>query len=604
MRRQARSRVRVGMITIDSETQAIDQRPAYPPEPVGFGIKVDDAPGVYHAWGHPTENNTTYEDARRVLASLWDTDHPLLFQNANFDLEVLCKYMDLPMPHWSRVHDTQFLLYLYNPHARSLSLKPSAEALLDWAPEEQDRLRDWVYANVRGGANKGWGAHIAKAPGGLTGEYCIGDVDRTRGLYSFLEPYIQKNGMGAAYEVERELRPILLDSERLGMRLDMPRLEQDHEVFSKAFHAADEEIREMLGAPGLNLNSGVELADAIDAAGLAGEWVLTPTGKRSTSKANLMAAVRHPRLLAMLGYRGALKTCLGTFMEPWLELGTASGGRLHTHWHQTRNPEGNGTRTGRISSSKPNLTNVPNELSEAPEGYPALPHMREYTIPDEGMVWLKRDYSSQEVRVAAHFEDGELMDRYEQNPAFDPHQFASDVIRETTGYLLPRKKVKITAFSLIYGSGIKNLSAQLDVPYPEASQTKEMYLGALPGLRKLMGDIKRRGERSLPVRTTGGRVIFSEPPLNGRSFAYKLLNHLIQGSSADITKQAMINYHNSRAHGQMLAQVYDELNIQVPIEHKDTEMALLKEAMEVVPLDVLLLTEGYEGKNWREADKD
>ena len=304
--------------TIDYETLGIGPRPhEYPPKPVGVGIKHNDQPGVYLSWGHPEENNCTEEEAVQRLREIWASGEPLLFQNGRFDLEVAEAHHGLPYPDWERVHDTQFLLYLYDPHARQLGLKPSSERILDWPAEEQDRLRAWVLGHVAEATGKTWGAYICRAPGDLVGEYCIGDVDRTWALFEYLYPYILENGMEEAYNRERELAPILVQMEQHGIRLDMPKLEADLEVYEASFDTISNQLMDKLGD--INFNSGQQLAHALIDRGYVEEASLprTPTGKLSTSQEALQSAVDNPTLLPMLAYRGALKTCLSTFMRPW-----------------------------------------------------------------------------------------------------------------------------------------------------------------------------------------------------------------------------------------------------------------------------------------------
>lgn len=597
------------MYTLDYETVGIDSRPHYPPKPVGVGIKHDDEAGYYLGWGHPEDNNCTEQEAVTALQQIWASGEPLLFQNGKFDLDVAEVHHDLPFPSWERIHDTQFLLYLENPHARQLGLKPSAERILDWPPEEQDRLKQWILGHVPEARPSTWGAYICRSPGTLCGEYCIGDVDRTRALYNHLYPHIVEGGMEGAYDRERRLMPILLGAERFGMRVDIGKLEQDALVFESAFVKANEAIYTACGSDSINLDSPAQVGPALIKQGhiVESRLLLTPTGKLSLAKDSLAGAVDNIDLLHMLRYRGALKTCLSTFIRPWAVMGNEAGGRLHTTWHQTRGAqEKGGTRTGRLSSSHPNLTNVPNDLARnttPPTGFPSLPLMRSYLLPEEGHVWLKRDYSSQEIRVLAHFEDGALMRQYIDNPNLDPHQFAADLIEQLTGHGLDRADTKRIAFSILYGSGIKALAADLMVEFYLAKQFKELYNAAFPDVAELNADIKKRGDQGLPVRTVGGRLIFAESGKNGRSFSYKLLNHLIQGSASDITKQGVINY--AEAGGcQMLALVHDENNVSCPADQVDAQAKLMGECMADVPgFDVPLTSDLYLGTNWETAQK-
>jgi len=598
-------------LVLDFETKPILPRPEYPPAPVGLAYwdRATDKRG-YIRWGHPTGNSGTEAQARELYQTAVDQQRTLCFQNAKFDMEVAHVHWDIPMPHWSLVEDTQYLIYLYDPHAPTLSLKPASERILNMPPDEQDAVKAWVLArwkdiNFLKLRRDAWGAYIGNAPGDLVAPYAVGDVLRTGQMFDKLMPYIIENGMQASYDRERRLMPVLLRSERHGIRTDQERLEYDTDLFTGVMHDADTMLCNWLGGK-FNPNSNVELADALSAAGMAeGGFLTTPTGKRSTSRASLTQAIRHKPLLELLAYRGALATALGTFMRPWALQAGRTGGRLHTIWHQTRNDSGKGTRTGRVSSSQPNFTNVPNPLDfNPPFGLPRIPILRDYLLPDVGHVWLKRDYSSQEVRILAHFEDGKLMVLYQGDPSLDPHQWASDFIRTTTGHVLNRGEVKIIAFSIIYGAGAPHLSSQLNCEKHQAYALKALYLNAMPDVKVLMEDIKARGKQGMAVRTIGSRLIYAEDPVDGRDFAYKLLNHLIQGSAADATKEALVRWDDETEESVMMAQVYDEINISAPFDVAEQEMLILRDSMEGVEMDVRLLSEGFRGASWADADRN
>ncbi len=163
------------MLTFDFETQAIEPRPSYPPEPVG--IAYDDGRKIkYLAWGHPSNNNADYVDGVDLLEEHWQGS--LLCHNAAFDIAVAHEVLGLPLPHGQRVNDTMFLAFLLDPYG-DLGLKPLAERYLGLPPTERDAVRDWLYDNKVVRRNvKRWGAYIAQAPGDLVGRYAIGDVER------------------------------------------------------------------------------------------------------------------------------------------------------------------------------------------------------------------------------------------------------------------------------------------------------------------------------------------------------------------------------------------------------------------------------------------
>lgn len=574
------------MITLDFETEAIESWPNFPPKPVGLAI-LDDEGGEarYLSWGHPgAGNNSTYTEVLRILKSVWAQE--LLFHHAAFDIQVAMKYFGLPFP--PNVHDTQFLLFLDNPHT-NLSLKPSADRLLGMAPTEQKELENYIRSH--GHNVKEWGAFISTAPASLVAPYAIGDVVRTRAIFDLL--YDKYNG--APYQRELKLLPIVVEATMRGIRLDVAGLEEEANKFEKILLVANRVIRHVLNSPDLDVNSPNALADALEAAGKVGQWVLTPKGKRSVSKENLPKAVADPEVLALLRYRGAVETCLSMFARPWLAMGSTTG-RLHPSWNQVRGAD-YGARTGRLSSSEPNFQNVPTEFEGLviPPGFPDIIHLRDYLLPEDGHVWVKRDYSQQELRILAHFEDGSLLEAYKSNPSLDVHDYAAELIKTYTGHVYKRKATKIVSFTLVYGGGIPALSDKLEAPPHEAALLKTVYLDTFPDVRDLMEEVKARGKRGASVLTTGGRSIFAEES----KAAYKLLNHLIQGSAADITKESIVRWHAVKEPGdKFLATVHDENNISADAGTWERSMRRLAEAMYSVELDIPLLSEGFVGKTW------
>jgi len=590
------------MWTIDFETDAIAGNPTVnPPKPVGVATKRPGYKSVYRSWGHPSGNTHTFEEAKAHLHKIVDSGAPLLFHNAKFDLSVMRQWFGI-LPKANPIHDTMFMIALYDPYAATFSLKPSAERILNIAPEEQDALHDWIMAHVPQATHKTAGAYIALAPAEIVKPYARGDVDRTEALYLFLKDKIPL----AAYDRERALLPIIMKSEQRGVNVDEHRLCEDMAGYEGALLRLNDKIHGLLKNDSVNLDSGTELANALDSAGFIGEWQLTPTGKRSTSRDNLERAIANPKVLGLLQYRGALSHCLSSFGRPWVALVREYNGRLHPDWNQVRQARGDdikGTRTGRLSCGKPNFQNMPNEYEVAiPKGFPALPIMRQYLIPDKGYVWLKRDYSQQELRILAHYSDGRLLARYKANPRIDAHEETSALITEHTGLTLPRKHVKITGFSTIYGAGVFGLSQQLKVIPHEAKQVRDAYYAALPEVPELMKECQKIGRSGGSITTWGGRSYASEPPklVNGRmmEFHYKLLNYLIQGSAGDCTKESIIRWNSAKGNGQFLATVHDENDIQAPKEDWKREMGYLRRAMESIEFDVQMLSDGFYGNTW------
>jgi DNA polymerase I-like protein with 3'-5' exonuclease and polymerase domains len=621
-------------IYLDFETLPIQNRPRHPPEPVSFSLQLPSwrAPRFF-SWGHRTgENNTTKGRATQILKeaySLVSEKHPLCMQNAKFDLDVAEVHMDCKLPDWRCVQDTMFLLFLNDPHQRELGLKPSAERILGLAPEEQDAVKDWILAHKKqleqafpeivetyaGIKPSTAGAFIAYAPGNIVEAYANGDIIRTKKLFEALhyDVTVTRN-MKAAYERELQLLPILLRNEREGVRVDVAALERDREVYAAAQAKADAWLRKALKAPGLDLDKDEATAKALKAADALTQWTQTPTGRDSVSKKNMKLSHFHDqKVAAAYGYRQKCATTLETFVRPWLRF--TDEGWMHTNWNQVRQPRGSdtgGTRTGRPSTDSPNFLNMPkNVKDDSAQGFimpkhiaglPDLPRVRSYILADDAKsVVGRRDFSQQEVRILAHYEDGALLRAYIENPYMDVHEFTRRAIEDLTGNDVGRSITKTLMFGYIYGQGIGSLAEKLERAVDEVKSIRNAQMSVLPGLKELSSELKAMAKRNEPMRTWGGREYYCEEPklINGRmcSFEYKLINYLCQGSAADVTKESIIRYDAAKREGRFMLSVYDENNISVPKKALKSEMLILRDCMMGVELDVPLLSDGEWGPN-------
>lgn len=626
---------------IDFETLPIEDRPHYPPCPVGVSIILPGGKERYYAWGHLEGNNCSWGEARDALVKAYACKDGILFQNGKFDLDVSEVHMGLKIPEWQHIHDTMLLLFLDDPHQTELGLKPAAARLLNEPPEERDAVVDWLMEHqplkhlgvrlTRGKQGEHYaGAYVAFAPASVTGPYANGDTRRTRDIFKLLWPKTKKRGMLGAYDRERELLPILLQMERRGIQLDHARIRVDVARYQQVQRDVDSWILKRLKAPSdLNLDSGDQLMAAMLKAGVADEDLAlrTTTGKLSTSKDSLIQAVSDKSFLGVMRYRAALKTILGTFMEPWLREADRTGGLISTSWNQVRAPSGDsnvGTRTGRLSASR--FMNMPKEfnaifrheekdpkaakkLPACPiKGLPSLPVARSYICPFEGHVLIDRDYSQQEPRILAHFDGGDLMDKYNAEPWIDFHDYAKMEL-EKYGLFYERKPVKNTNLGLIYGMGAPKLAVKNDMSVQDSKVLRDAILKLYPGLKDMYKQMKLREQQNEPVRTWGGREYYCEPPrlVDGkiRHFDYKLVNVLIQGSAADCTKEAVLRW-NREVHRRgkqhewfLILTVHDQLTASVPIDEIVEGMALLQEVMQSVEFDVPMLSEGaYSFTNW------
>tara|TARA_R110000772_G_scaffold2839_1_gene10318 strand:- start:29328 stop:31232 length:1905 start_codon:yes stop_codon:yes gene_type:complete len=622
-------------VTLDFETDKIQNRPVYPPKPVGLAIRWPDGVSEYLSWGHPSGNNCTLEDVMVELKYIWESRMPVLFFNAKFDLAVAQEGLGLPILPWNRVHDAQFLSFLADPHTKNLDLKSLSDTMLDWPPEELDEVSEWIWENRRelkakhGGSitrNKGkvvkpgvWFSHV---PAEILEPYAIGDVDRTWALFDHLYPLIAEYDMCDAYDRELKILPIFMENERDGMHVDLDALTKDVPAMQESLVRADELLRDMLGVPDLNIDADEQLADALSDAGviLEEDWVLTAKSKqRSVAKDNLpFSAFQDKEIGHIFFYRNRLTTALATFLVPWLAQASQRDGIISTNWNQVRGGDG-GTRTGRPSTSRPNFLNIPKEFKQEYDmpkgnkyGLSPLPYVRDYVLPDPGEVFIHRDFDGQEMRIFAHYSCGPLLDAYQADPDTDPHEMVGKETARLQEREYNRKKDrganKILNFQALYGGGIPAAAKAIGCSTAMARQYKEFHDKALPERTWLNDDIKHVLSKGDPIRTWGGRCYYAEPRkvIGGqmRDFLYKMINYLCQGSAADVTKEAIIRwYYHPKRTARFLVTVYDEINISAKEDEAEEQMALLKEVMESIEMDLLMKSSGKIGSRWGELEE-
>jgi DNA polymerase I-like protein with 3'-5' exonuclease and polymerase domains len=624
-------------ITIDFETKPIKPRPEYPPDPVGVGVWFPGKKTRYWAWGHKHGgNNCTKGEAAKPLREAWRSGRPLLFHHANFDLDVAEEFFDLGRPPVERVLCSMIEAFLWDPNEKDLGLKELCDKHLGMPPEERDAVRDWLYQHIPGmrRKKKAWAAHIWLAPGNLVAPYCCGDLTRTRKIHDFMYPWIIEMGMAEAYLRERRLMPVALKMERRGIPIDSKRLRADVAGWEDSILTADKWVRRRLRSRDLNLDSNDDLADALERANKVDEWILTdhPTDpKRSVAMDNLAEVVKDRELYAVLKYRASLGHSLKTNARPWL-VAAEKEGRIYPQWNQVRNAdEGKrrvfGARTGRMQST-PNVQNIsrkPMQVCFSEEEIKvllgmddelktmllpsnlkglvlALPWMRDYITARKRYVLLDRDYAQQELRILAHFMEGEVLEMYRKDPSIDFHLMATIGLNDMLSSSYARGVVKQVVLAIIYALGIAALAEKLGIEYEESKRLKNSIKALFPGVDRLEKALRKRARLDEPFRTWGGRVYYCEPPkvIDGvfRTFEYKMINTLIQGSAADNTKEAMIRYDEVAKEGETLLQAHDELLVHTEKKAAKEEMGILRDAMESVEFDVPMWTDGKWGPTW------
>lgn len=629
--------------TLDFETKPIEKFSPLPPEPVGLALKVDKQPSVYYSFGHINgQNNCTKEQVSKILIDICKDcrlfGSRMVFHNASFDLKVMkVHFPDIPYIPFNKVDDTLFLSVLHNPYEEKLGLKPLAEKYLGIPPEARDLMGEWLMEHIytpdgkklsdKPGGKEYFVKYTYCAPPELAGKYACMDTDMTYELCEQLLQNIKVTGQERAYERELALIPVIIDNELTGMRVNSELIERDLDEYGYYIDWLDDFIRDQLKAPGLNLNSPRQLCRAMLSAGILDETKLKrseKSGQYCMSKKTAGSAYKDQKFFKLMSYRNRIHTCHSTFMKPWSFMSKIDGKNLvYTSWNQVRSPRG-GTKTGRFSST-PNFQNLPGAASvedppheEIRNFFPGhdfwpLPEIRSYVVPwDKGWCLLDRDWSQQELKITGHFSTspegpGMLIKKYREDPSFDLHSYVGDTLRNQFGIDLKRKAVKTVNFGITYGEGAKGLSEALMISKEDAGRIRDAVLSTNIDLDYLYKVTRARDAKNQPIRTWGGRLYYTEPPIiyEGKKimFAYRLVNTLIQGSAGDIIKEVWTKIGPNTETRKTYLTVHDQFLISVPIENARKEMENLSHAMEDIDLDIPLTSDGkISYYNWAEME--
>ena len=400
-------------------------------------------------------------------------------------------------------------------------------------------------------------------------------------------------------EVELPLVEVLRDMEAAGVRMDVGKLKQAEATLTAELNALEQRIYTLSGAP-FNINSPKQVGELLfEKLKLDSKAKKSKTGQYSTSEEVLMGLKeKHEVVGAILEYR-ALSKLISTYIAT-LPSYIASDGKIHTTYNQTV------TATGRLSSSNPNLQNLPIRSERGR-------FIREAVIPDEGCLFLSADYSQIELRLMAHFSQDEHMLAAFRNGQ-DIHAATAARI-----YGLPieqitkdqRRKAKTANFGIIYGISAFGLAQQLDCSRTEAKQLIDDYFAAFPRVISYIESQKELARQRGYAETLFGRKRYlpdiTSQNATVRSFAERnAVNAPIQGTAADIIKMAMVSIHRRLKEeglkAQMIMQVHDELNFNVPVAEVDrVREIVVNEMQNAVHLSIPLIAECGVGENWLEA---
>lgn len=571
------------ILSLDTETTSTNPMEA---ELVGLSFAVEPKKAFYV----PVPANR--EDAVnlvKIFKPLYENEEIVkVGQNIKYDMEVLRNYgIELKGP----MFDTMIAHYVLQPELRH-NMDYMAEVYLNYQTIHIEELigeRGKNQKNMRD-----------LSPTDIY-EYACEDADITLQLKNALEPKLKEAGVADLfYQMEMPLVNVLAEMEMNGVRIDTEALKETSENFTKRMLDLEHQIHELAGES-FNVSSPKQVGDILfGKLQIAEKPKKTKTGQFVTSEEELQKyAAGNEIVTLILDYRG-LKKLLGTYVDALPKLINPRTGHIHTSFNQTV------TATGRLSSSDPNLQNIPVRGEDGKE-------IRKCFIPEDGCLFFSADYSQIELRVMAHLSgDKHMIEAFEHG--YDIHAATAakiygkemkDVTRDE------RTKAKRANFGIIYGITVFGLAERLGIDRNEAKQLIDGYFTTFPQVYDYMEQAKATAREQGYVETFFHRRRYL-PDINSRNatvrgFAERnAINAPIQGSAADIIKVAMIRiyerFKRENIQSKMILQVHDELNFSVlPEEKEQVERIVMEEMQNAYPLRVPLIADGGWGKNWLEA---
>ena len=571
------------IVSLDTETTSTNPIDA---ELVGLSFAAEEGKAFYVPIPDNREKAKTIVN---IFKPLYESPQIMkVGQNIKYDMEVLMRYgVNLSAP----MFDTMIAHYLLQPEQHH-GMDYLAETLLDYETIHIDTL-----IGPRGKSQKS----MREVPPALVCDYAAEDADMTLRLHNVLKPRLKEAGMEQLfYEIEMPLVPVLAQMETDGVLLDTDALAETSRTFTERMREIEQDIYREAGHE-FNIASPKQVGEV-----LFGEMKIvekpkkTKTGQYVTSEEVLQQLrTKSPIVGKILQHRG-LKKLLGTYVDALPKLINPRTGHIHTSFNQAV------TATGRLSSSDPNLQNIPVRGEDGKE-------IRRCFIPEPGCLFFSADYSQIELRVMAHLSGDENMTEAFRE-GHDIHAAtAARIYQEPIDSVSrdQRTKAKRANFGIIYGITVFGLAERLEISRDEARQLIDGYFDTFPRVRDYMERAKETARehgyaetffhrrRYLPDITSHNATV--------RNFAERnAINAPIQGSAADIIKIAMVRIHRRFAEegirSKMILQVHDELNFSVlPEEKERVERIVLEEMQHAYPLSVPLVADSGWGANWLEA---
>lgn len=571
------------ILSLDTETTSTD---AIDAELVGLSFAVEENEAFYVPV--PAEREEAQKIVNIFKPLYEDPQIMKVGQNLKYDLEVLARY---GVTLAGRMFDTMIAHYLIQPELRH-NMDYMAEAYLHYRTIHIDEL-----IGPKGKSQKS----MRDLPPADVYEYAAEDADITLKLKNRLEPELKRLGAEPLfYDIEMPLMPVLAEIEMQGVRIDTGSLKETSRVLTARMEEIEQRIYELAGER-FNIASPKQVGDI-----LFGKMKIvekpkkTKTGQYVTSEEVLQTLKgKHEIVADILEHRG-LKKLLGTYVDALPKLINARTGRIHTSFNQTV------TATGRLSSSDPNLQNIPVRGEDGKE-------IRRAFIPEPGCLFFSADYSQIELRVMAHLSgDENMIEAFREG--HDIHAAtAAKIYKEDIGGVTrdQRTKAKRANFGIIYGITVFGLAERLDISRDEAKQLIDGYFETFPAVRAYMEQAKESARSLGYVETLFGRRRYladiNSRNATVRGFAERnAINAPIQGTAADIIKVAMIRISRRfKAEGvksKMILQVHDELNFSVvPEERELVERIVMEEMQGAFDMRVPLTADCGWGANWLEA---
>ena len=571
------------IISLDTETTSTN---AIEAELVGMSFSVEENKAFYV----PVSANR--EEALRIVnifKPLYENKKILkVGQNIKYDLEVLANY---GVTLKGKMFDTMIAHYV---------LQPELYHNMDYLAEIYLKYKTIHIEELIGPKGKGQKNMRDLNPQDVY-EYAAEDADITLKLKNILEKELEKAGVEHLfYDIEMPLMPVLASMEMNGVCLDTVSLKETSEVLTNRLKIIENKIYELSGET-FNIASPKQVGEILfDKLKIVEKAKKTKTGQYVTNE-EVLQGLKHKHEIVgnILEHRG-LKKLLGTYVDALPSLINKRTGRIHTSFNQTI------ASTGRLSSSDPNLQNIPVRGEEGKE-------IRKAFIPEPGCLFFSADYSQIELRVMAHLSNDEnMIEAFREG--YDIHAAtAAKIYKEDMNEVSrdQRTKAKRANFGIIYGITIFGLAERLDISRDEAKQLIDGYFETYPKVKEYMETAKETARKNGYVETLFKRRRYladiNSRNATVRGFAERnAINAPIQGTAADIIKVAMINiynrFNNEGIRSKMILQVHDELNFSVyPDEKEKVEKIVLEEMQGAFSMKVPLVADCGWGKNWLEA---